>query len=512
MTIGSTLYRVNANSTSVEELALSSVAISTIRAQKSHRIDATVVATVDGGATTDRAIVIGEPSARTGVAIPSTTASRVSASALTVDAATSSGTTLTVTVRNSSGTPESKVTVRLTDGHGHALASSSGVEALTNAHGRASFMVRDAIAEDVHFVAAVAYGKANLVLGRVTVRFVAAVDATRSSITTLKASIPASGSATTTVTVTLRGSTGARVPNIVVELRATNGSAAKIEPARGIATNSRGEAVFSVADSHPGSVAFAGSYTDGGPPVTIAPAIIVTFTKVKTPPSSTTTSTPLPGKGKGKGKGKPKALTVDGAISSLSAAATQTAAASGTTITVTLRTSGDRGVAGRRVSLTSSSAASVSPSEVTTGTNGTATFKVNDSEARSSTTITFRARDLSDGVAIAQSVTVTFVPRDAPDPADSTMTASSATSSRGTSTATITVMVANANGRPIAGVGVALRSTSSAHAAQSSVTTNVYGLATFTVKDNATQSVSFTAFTTGSPPIDLGTVTVHFRT
>jgi hypothetical protein len=156
-------------------------------------------------------------------------------------------------------------------------------------------------------------------------------------------------------------------------------------------------------------------------------------------------------------------------------------------------------------------AATVSPARATTGTDGSATFKVRDAAARQATAVTYRAEDLSDSVSVADAATVTFLPANAPYAPNSTITASSATQSRGTSSATITVMVANLDGNPVPGVEVTLKGAASARVLKLRVTTDSNGLASFTVTDTESQSVTFVAESTGSSALELGTVTVKFH-
>lgn len=170
-------------------------------------------------------------------------------------------------------------------------------------------------------------------------------------------------------------------------------------------------------------------------------------------------------------------------------------------------------VGGKSVTLTPNvgSSAVVSPSSATTNaTDGAAAFTVTDTTPE---TVTFTAKDATDGVTLSTQPTLTFV---TPAATGASIVASPTdVSNDGTSQATVSVYLQNALGRPAVGKTVSL----SENGGNATITpgsgqtvTDSAGYATFTATDISQQSVAFSAtdVTDGNLPVP-GSATVTFE-
>ena len=156
------------------------------------------------------------------------------------------------------------------------------------------------------------------------------------------------------------------------------------------------------------------------------------------------------------------------------------------TVTVTLIDAWHRPAKSATVRLTSdSTTAHIGAATATTNGNGIATFVVSDSKAE---TVTFSARDTTDGIAIAQTASVIFGP-----PAAHVSIALSATSAPADGTpVTVTITLTDAQGDPTPGKEVKLaesevKAGAAAHtpvAAGDAVATNADGVATFQISEH----------------------------
>lgn len=179
------------------------------------------------------------------------------------------------------------------------------------------------------------------------------IDLAQSTAEAADAVVPADGTSTTTITVTLRDSSGVGIPGEEVTL--SNSGSANIGPTASIITDSSGEAIFTVSSSTPAFETFEATLIISESPVLVDTADVEFQSVVPIGP-------------------------VDAGQSSVVASPT-TAIANGvatSTITVTLRNSNGQLIAGENVTLSDSPAnATISPSATqATDANGEAEFTV----------------------------------------------------------------------------------------------------------------------------------------
>jgi hypothetical protein len=160
---------------------------------------------------------------------------------------------------------------------------------------------------------------------------------------------------------------------------------------------------------------------------------------------------------------------------------------------VQLRDSNSATVAGKTISLSAgggSQAVITTRTGTTSGDAGVATFAVTDVVPE---TVTFTATDTSDGVVLAQTVTITF---GVPPAASAGITANPSTvTADGQSAATITVTLKDVLNRPTPGKTITV-SNNGSHAVVSGPTpgvTDANGQITFSATDQVNESVTFTA-------------------
>jgi hypothetical protein len=216
----------------------------------------------------------------------------------------------------------------------------------------------------------------------------------------------------------------------------------------------------------------------------------------------------------GDGTGPAVAQTVSAGVSTVVASPT-TAVADGvdlSTVTVTLLDSAAVPIAGKAVTLTSSSSTAkvTGPSPALTDSNGQTTFTVTDTVAEP---VTLTATDTTDTITVTQKPILTF---QAPkvDASHSTVSANPTTVTPPAISTTITVTLRDqgANAQPMPGQTVTLAGTGSAviTPAQNPNITNASGVVTFSATDSAAEKVTFTA-TAGSTVI-ANTASVTFGT
>ena len=229
-------------------------------------------------------------------------------------------------------------------------------------------------------------------------------------------------------------------------------------------SNASGQASFTVKDT----VAEATTYTatDTTDSVTVTQTAAVTFTAGPVTAAQSTVSA------------APGSVTANGVATS--------------TVTVTLKDALSNPVSGKTVTLTKSGGSSTitTISGVTNG-SGVASFTVTDTVAESAT---YTATDTTDSVTVSQTATVTFTAGPV-TAAQSTVTASpTSVTADGATAATVTVTLRDAQSNPVSGKTVTLaKSGGSSTITTLSGTTNASGVATFTVKDAAVESTTYTA-------------------
>src|ERR1700676_3534184 len=356
----------------------------------------------------------GDGSAPSTATTPSPTLSTVAASPSTAAANGTNSWTVTVTINGLNGqsasVPIAGAPVSLSQGSGHSTITPSS--ATTNSSGVASFTVMDSVSEPVTFTAT---SGSVTITNTASVTFQApTVSGANSMISASPPSVPADGSSTSTITVTVRDQALSPQALKGVTVSLTQGSSnSTISPSTNN-TDTSGVATFTVKDSTVEPVKY--TATAGG--VTLTATATVTFGTLTVSPSAST-------------------------VTAASSAA-DTGTNGGTTITVTLLTAGHQAVAARNVTLsgTGSGPPAITPtSPVMTGPNGTAIFTVTDSVAE---TVTFSAQDVTDGVSLTPVAIVTFSVPPPPSPSAtlSTVTVSPTTlAADGTATANFFVSI-----------------------------------------------------------------------
>ncbi len=367
---------------------------------------------------------------------PSATKSTVVASPTSVKATTGTS-TVTVTALDANSNPLSGATVTLTPTPS-ATVTGTGGTATTNGAGVATYSVQDTTAESVQFSASISATVTHTGTGGITsvetatpvtsptVAFTGPTNAANSTIVATPASVPADGSSTATVLVTLKDVNGNPVAGSTVHL--SPGSGSSVITGSGSSGQSgpsgpNGQVEFTVSDLNVESVAY--TATDITDSVTLAATVTVGFTGQP----STATSTVVP---------NVNTLEVGGTVH----------------ITVTLRDRNSNPVSGKNVfvqglnGVGGSSSAVVTTVQAVTDGNGVATFTATDSTPE---TVTFQATDVTDSInfpdSSAQQVTFTAAPTEA---TTSTVVASpSSVPADGTTSSTITVTLTDGSGNPI---------------------------------------------------------------
>jgi len=388
---------------------------------------------------------------------PSATLSTVTASPTAVVAG-GTGSTVTVTVNDSTGAAIAGATVSLAPSAA-SHATVTAVSATTGSNGKAAFTVTDATPEVVLFTAIATDASGTVTISQTaTVGFYRPGEESDSTVTSSVDSVPADGTSTATVTVTLVDNAGP-VAGAPVAL---SGGSITATPVGTDITNSSGVAVFTVTDSVAEEVAITATDTQDG--AVVAQTAAVAFS----PPGEAVDS------------------TVSASVAQVPADGTTAA-----TVTVTLR--GASGpVAGHLVQLVQGpgSTSTITAVSATTGTTGVATFTVTATYPQG---VTYVATDATDHVTLGETAEVTFL-AGALDQATSTVTANPPTVvADGVTSSTVIVQLEDAHSDPIAGKVVTLAQSGSAVISPASATTTTAGTASFTVTDTKVQTVTFTA-------------------
>jgi putative cell wall-binding protein len=307
-----------------------------------------------------------------------------------------------------------------------------------------------------------------------------------STVSALPTSVPADGTTSSTVTVTLNKH-GQPVTGADVDLTQNNGASSDIKPATSGSdtTNAQGKAVFEVTDSTPESVTYTAKDTTNS--VTVDETAQVTFFAVDEALSSTVTANPT-------------TVKANGTDSS--------------TITVDLESNG-KPVTGAKVALSGSSGTSskIDHKSFTTGSDGEATFHVTDTTAE---LVTYTATDTTNDVTIRQTASVNFTSTGGGNEASASSVKADPdhVEANGTDKSTITVTLMK-NGDPVTGADVSLKQNEGASsdiepASSGSDTTDSNGEATFTVTDKTKELVTYTATDTTNDVTITDTASVSF--
>jgi hypothetical protein len=344
--------------------------------------------------------------------------------------------TITVRLMDSDSVPVPGKTVTLSAAGGSSVISPA--TATSAADGTAVFTVTDATPETVTYSAQDTTDSVTLT-STVKVTFAApVVTVANSTVIASPTQVASDGTTASTVTVTLKDQAaggGNPVPGKVVTLAGSSGTNSTVTILSGT-TNSAGQATFSVVDSTPEVVTYTATDTTDNDLV-LTSTVSVTFGTLV--PSAT-------------------GSTVVAAAPIVEVASSAANATANTNVTVTLLSSGGSPVAGKSVSLASSSTTvTISPAAaIVTNGQGEAVFTVSDS---ASETAVFTAMDVTDGVTLTATATVEFQTA-APSPAASTITAQLSTlPADGETESAITVTINDQFGNPLPGKTVTVQLT-----------------------------------------------------
>jgi len=299
----------------------------------------------------------------------------------------------------------------------------------------------------------------------------------QSSVNDSPASVTANGTASSTITVTLVDPYGNPVPGKNVSLSQGAGSST-ISAASGV-SNASGVVTFTVTDTTAQSVTYTATDTTDG--VVVTDTAIVAF---------------VPGSvdiGQSSVNPSPSSVPNNGTTTS--------------TVTVTLDDANGNAVAGKTVTLGQSTGgvSTISLASGVSSSAGVVTFTVKDATAQS---VTYTARDVTDGLTITDTATVIFYGPVSRTTSSVNQSPSSVVAD-GATTSTITVTLLDANSDPVPGKAVALaQGTGSSTISAASGVSNASGVVTFTVTDTTAQTVVYTATDTtdGLAITDVATV------
>jgi hypothetical protein len=399
------------------------------------------------------------------------------------------------TLKDTGGTAVPGATVVLTP-NAASTATVVGSPTNTDANGAASFTVSDTQAEPVTFTATATYGPTTATLCPsttfsgttctvtipVNVSFIAAPD--HFTLTAAPATVPGDGASVSKVTVTAFDAANHSIPGVTLRLvpGAHSGTIAGIDP---VVTDFNGQAAFNVTDTsfEVSPVTFTAQYQSAGwhNCVTAAACSSVQVQFIKTEAQASTVVA------------APTSAPADGHTP--------------VTVTVTLN-SGTQPIAGHSVALiVGSTTTNVSPSNIGATTNGSGqvSFTLTDPQPE---VLTIYGRDLTTGVIIDMTATVTFLPTEAQNSTIGAVPASLLAG--GGRTATVTVQLLDYLNAPIAGHSVRLTTGSATTNVSPPVLTDASGHAQFLVSDSAVETLHIGAVDTTANVTLANTVTVAF--
>lgn len=410
-------------------------------------------------------VVITQKATVTFAALPaSATNSTVTASPTSVPADGVSTSTVTVTLKNFINQPVTGKAVTLVSNRDGAdtISAASGP---SDASGVVTFVVKSATPGVSYFAASnVTEGIALTQTAAVTFTTLPA-SATNSTVTAFPTTVPADGVSTSTITVTLIDILNQAVTGKTVTLKSSRGATDTISTASG-PSDASGIVTFSVKSSTPGSPYFtASNVTDN---ITISQTATVAFV-VQTADATNSTVTAFP--------------------TNVPANGISTAQ-----VSVTLKDINNLPVVGKTVTLASSRGGTdtISPASGPSDSSGIVTFGVKSSTPGSPV---FTATNVTDGIEIIQTATVTFYVQIA-DASNSTVKAfPSSVPADGISTSTVTVTLKDGNNASVAGKTVSLSSDRGTNDVISAASgpSDASGIVRFTVKSLLQGSPLFTA-------------------
>ena len=317
------------------------------------------------------------------------------------------------------------------------------------------------------------------------VTFIGPVTAAQSTVVAVPTSVPADGTTTSTITVTLKDLNSNPVAGKTVTLAKTSGPGTPTISAASGVSSALGVVTFTVKSTTAGADVF--TATDTTDTVVITQTATVTFTGPVTAAQSTVVALPT-------------SVTADGTTTS--------------TITVTLKDGLSNPVAGKTVTLAKTSGPgtpTIGAASGVSSASGVVTFTVKSTTAGADV---FTATDTTDAVVITQTATVTFTAGPVTAAQSTVVAVPTSVPADGTTTSTITVTLKDLNSNPVAGKTVALAKTSGPGTPTISAASGVssaLGVVTFTVKSTTAGADVFTATdTTDASLVITQTATVTF--
>ena len=433
---------------------------------------ATISGTVNGPAITDTEAVT--------LATPVTDAanSTVSSSPASVPANGVTTSTITVTLRDADNVPLVTHNVTLAQGGGSSVISPG--TAVSNVAGVATFTVTNTTVENVTYTATDTTDTI-VITDTADVNFITPVtDAGTSTVDSSPASVPADGSTTSTITVTLLDVGGQPISGNTVTL-AQGGGSSVITPGSAN-SNGSGVATFTVTNNTAEVVTY--TATDTTDSVVITDTADVAFSSLAVADAGTSTVTSSPG-----------SVLANGVSSS--------------TITVTVRDVSSTPLAGKTVTLGQGAGSSnIAPASAISNGSGVATFTVTNTTAEG---VTYTATVTTDSVVITQTAAVTFN-TPVTNAGTSTVSASpGSVSANGVASSTITVTLRDADSVAMASHNVTLaQGAGSSTIVPGTAVSNASGVATFTVKNSTVENVTYTATDTTDTIVVTQTDQVNF--
>jgi len=298
--------------------------------------------------------------------------------------------------------------------------------------------------------------------------------ANTSTVTASPTTVTANGTASSTITITVKDASNNLLSGKTVTL--TKGSSNSVISPSSQVTNASGVATFAVTNTKAEQSTYTASVAADA--VTITQTASVTFQPgpVSAGQSTVTAS--------------PTTLTANNTSSS--------------TITVTLKDANNNLITGQDVTLSQGSGSStISPTLSTTNASGVATFTVRNTKAEA---VTYTAS--ANGVSLTSTPTVTFQ-AGAVNASTSAITASKANViANNTDNATITVTLRDINNNPVGSQAVTIaQGSGSSTITATQGTTNASGVATFTVKSTKAETVTYSASAGGTTTASTASVT-----
>lgn len=382
---------------------------------------------------------------------------------------------ITVTLKDSGNNAINNRTVTLNQGSGSS--SIIAIQGTTDANGVAIFTVKNTKAEGVIYTAT-AGGVTITASAGVTFQ-PGSVSTSVSTVAVSKTNVTADGVDSSTVTVTLTDAYSNPIIGKNITLSQGSSSSA-ISPSTGVVTNANGQAIFNVTNIKSEAVTY--TATDVTDSITLSQTGTVTFD---------------PG-------------TVDAALSQVTTTKTRVVAdnTDSATITVTLQDSQGNPISGKLVSLSQGSGSSnITATQATTDASGVATFMVKSTKAES---VTYTAI-VGSVTLILHPIPVTFTPGAANANISQVTSSKASASANGSDFASVLVIVKDMYGNVLSGQDVTLQQGSgSSLISPSTSTTNIDGVASFTVTNTKTENVVYAAKVVSGNETLSQTVNVNF--